>query len=51
MNVKTTLKLEDALNDSGANKLLAFMWVYSLKYNNVKLIRLATGLPKDLKNS
>ena len=28
MNVKTTLKLEDALNDSGANKLLAFMWVY-----------------------
>jgi hypothetical protein len=38
------------------------MWVYvppsfiphpsqSLKYNNADLVRLATGLPKDLKNA
>ena len=28
MNVKTTLKLQDKLDDSAANKLLSFMWVY-----------------------
>jgi hypothetical protein len=28
MNVKTTLQLDDKLDDSAANKLLAFMWVY-----------------------
>lgn len=51
LNVKQTLKLTDKINDSAANKLLAFMWVYSLKYNNADLVRLATGLPKDLKNA
>ena len=28
LNVKQTLKLTDKINDSAANKLLAFMWVY-----------------------
>ena len=30
MNVKETLQLDDKLDDSAANKLLAFMWVYVL---------------------
>ena len=28
VNVKSTLQLDDKLDDSAANKLLAFMWVY-----------------------
>jgi len=28
INVKSTLKLQDKLDDSAANKLLSFMWVY-----------------------
>jgi hypothetical protein len=31
-NVKSSLLMEDKLNDSAANKLLTFIWIYSLKY-------------------
>jgi len=34
INVKSTLKLQDKLADSAANKLLSFMWVYVFNFSH-----------------
>ena len=38
----------DQMEDTAANKLMAFMWIYALKYNNADVVKLATGYPKEI---